>query len=225
MADLVDRIRVELRARADPVRAPRAQAYMRSVMPFLGVPVPEVRRVTRHLARQDPPADLAALQRTARRLWDQAAYREERYAASALTGLPQATGRRELVPLHRHMIVTGAWWDHVDEVTHRLADLHDAHPGTTAELVRRWSVEDDFWLRRAAICSQLGRRDRLDPELLADVVEPNLTESEFFVRKAIGWALRDYARVRPDWVRGFVAGHATTISALSRREALRHIGS
>ena len=189
---------------------------MRSAMPFLGVRVPEVRRLTREAARDRPPAGLAGLERDARRLWDEAEYREERYAASALCGLRTARGRWELVPLHRHVIVTGAWWDHVDETVHRLAELHDAHPGPSAGLARRWSVEPDRWLRRAAILSQLGRRDRVDPALLAAVIEPNLADREFFVRKAIGWALREYARVRPEWVRSFVVAHEATISPLSR---------
>lgn len=224
MSDLVGLVRAGLRRRADPQRATWAQAYMRSAMPFLGVRVPEVRRLTRELARDSPPADLAALERDARRLWDEAAYREERYAASALCGLRAARGRWELVPLHRHVIVTGAWWDHVDETAHRLAELHDEHPGRTARLVTGWALEPDVWLRRAAILSQLGRRDRVDPDLLAAVIEPNLADREFFVRKAIGWALREYARVRPEWVRSFVVTHGATISPLSRREALKHLG-
>lgn len=225
MSDLVAHVRDELRRRADPERAPGAQAYMRSTMPFLGVRVPEVRRLTRQLAREHPPADLAGLESDARRLWDEAEYREERYAASALCGLPMARGRWELVPLHRHVIVTGAWWDHVDETVHRLAELHDAYPERTAELVREWAGEPDLWLRRAAILSQLGRRDRVDPILLTEVIEPNLADREFFVRKAIGWSLREYARVRPEWVRSFVALHEAAMSPLSRREALKHLDS
>ncbi len=157
-------------------------------------------------------------------LWDNATHREERYAATALTGLPMAKGRLSLMPLHEHMAVTGAWWDHVDEVARRIADLHDAHPVETAHDVRRWSTSDDLWLRRLSIISQLGRRDRVDRALLAEVVEPNVGDTEFFIRKAIGWALRDYAKVAPDWVRTFVAEHHEHLSGLSKREALKHVG-
>ena len=121
-----------------------------------------------------------------------------------------------------HMVRTGQWWDYTDELAHRLADLHDSHPAPTAALARRWSGDDDFWIRRIAILSQLGRGARLDPQLLADVISPNLGDREFFIRKAIGWALREYARVDADWVRAFVAAH--DLSPLSRREALKHIG-
>ncbi len=95
-------------------------------------------------------------------------------------------------------------------------------PGA-AELVRAWSVDDDLWMRRIAIISQLGRRDRVDATLLADVIAPNLGDPEFFIRKALGWALREYARVAPEWVRHYVTTH--DLSPLSRREAMKHLHS
>ena len=221
MDDLVTALRRSLREHADPDLAPGQQAYMKSTMPFLGVRVPEVRRLTKAAARSSPPADLEDLERSARRLWDDATHREERYAATALTALRLAKGRRELMPLYEHVAVTGAWWDHVDDVAHRIADLHDAHPEPTAQAVRRWGTSSDMWLRRLAILSQLGRRDRVDRALLVDLIEPNVADPEFFVRKAIGWALREVARVDPEWVRTFAGEHE--LSPLSRREALKHL--
>ena len=221
MDDLVTSVRRMLREQADPALAPGQQAYMKSSMPFLGVRVPEVRRLTKAAARSTPPADLDDLERSARRLWDEATHREERYAAAALTALRLAKGRLELLPLYEHMAVTGAWWDHVDEVAHRIADLHDAHPEPTAKQVRAWGASSDMWLRRLAILSQLGRRDRVDRALLVDVIEPNVADPQFFIRKAIGWALREVARVDPAWVRTFADEHE--LSPLSRREALKHL--
>jgi 3-methyladenine DNA glycosylase AlkD len=156
-----------------------------------------------------------------RALWDEASHREERYAAMALLGLRPVDGDFAGVPLIEHMVRTGRWWDITDELAHRVAAMHDRHPVETAALVRRWCVEEDMWMRRLAILSQLGRRDRVDPILLAEVIEPNRADGEFFVRKAIGWALREYARVAPEWVRDYVDHH--DLSALSRREALKHL--
>lgn len=197
---------------------------MKSAMPFLGVRVPDVRKITRALATSQPPADLDDLEASVLELWDNATHREERYAAAELTRLKMAKGRVSLMPLYEHMAVTGAWWDHVDEIAHRIADLHDAHPVHTAHDVRRWSTSDDMWLRRLSIISQLGRRDRVDTELLTEVIEPNMSDTEFFIRKAIGWALRDFAKVDPDWVRTFVAEREDQLSGLSKREALKHVG-
>jgi 3-methyladenine DNA glycosylase AlkD len=221
---LVSSIRSALREAADPTLAPGMQAYMKSAMPYLGVRVPEVRKTARALAKAHPLTDLDSLEDAVLELWDNATHREERYAAASLTGLKIAKGRRSLIPLHEHMAVTGAWWDHVDEIAHRIADLHDAHPVEMAHDVRRWSTSEDMWLRRLSIISQLGRRDRLDPVLLTEVIEPNMSDTEFFIRKAIGWALREYAKVEPDWVRTFVAARDDELSGLSKREALKHVG-
>jgi 3-methyladenine DNA glycosylase AlkD len=221
VAYLMTAIRDALREAADRERAPGMQAYMKSSMPYRGVPLPIVRKIAIAAAKAHPLDTLDDLQTAVRTLWDAAEFREERYAASALTGLRLTSGRLEMLPLYEHMATTGAWWDHVDEIAHRIADLHDAHPGDTAEVVRRWSASDDFWLRRLAIISQLGRRDRVDTELLTEVIERNASDPEFFVRKAIGWALREYARVDPEWVRDFVSAHE--LSALSKREALKHV--
>jgi 3-methyladenine DNA glycosylase AlkD len=218
-ARLADGIRAALRAEADPALAPGQQAYMKSAMPFLGVRVPRARAIARQCAKGT--TDAAALLGAAGDLWDAASHREERYAAMALLALRPLRGDIRLVPAIEHMVRTGRWWDFTDELAHRLADLHDADAVGTAALVRGWASDEDFWVRRIAILSQLGRRDRVDPRLLADTIEPNVADSEFFIRKAIGWALREYARVDPAWVRDYVGTHA--LSPLSRREALTHL--
>jgi 3-methyladenine DNA glycosylase AlkD len=216
-ADLVQSIRSALREEADPELAPTQQTYMKSALPFLGVRVPRVRAVTRGLAREVTEA--AVLRGTALVLWREAAYREERYAASALMALRPVRARLDMLDVHEEMIRTGAWWDHVDEVAHRLTETLDAHPAEMAPLLRAWSRDDDFWVRRASIISQLGRRDATDRELLATVIEPNLADAEFFIRKAIGWALRELGKTDPAWVRAFVESHE--LSPLSHREALK----
>lgn len=221
MDDLADAVRLALREHADPSIARGQQAYMKSAIPFLGVRVPEVRRLTRTTARSCPPADLDALGRAARELWDDAAYREERYAATALTALPLATGRVELLALYEHMAVTGAWWDHVDEIAHRVGATLAPHPAEVEPVVRRWIASDDLWLRRLAILCQLDRKEDTDLALLTDAIEAAAESREFFLRKAIGWALRQHAHVNPDWVRTFVAER--DLSPLSVREALRHL--
>ncbi|MBW1638970.1 DNA alkylation repair protein [Microbacterium resistens] len=218
---LVSVIRDALHQAADPALAPGQQAYMKSDMPFLGVRVPAVRALTRRAARGT--TDPETLRTAALTLWREAGHREERYAATELMGLRPVRGRLDMLDVHEEMIRTGAWWDHVDEVAHRLAELLDVHPAETSALLQTWSHDPDAWIRRAAIISQLGRRDRTDRTLLAAVIEPNIPDPGFFLRKAVGWALREYARTDPEWVRAFVADHPG-LSPLSRREALKHLG-
>jgi 3-methyladenine DNA glycosylase AlkD len=216
-------IRAGLRAAAEPERAPAMQAYMRSTMPFLGVRVPVVRRIVRTAAAADPPAGPAAVLASATTLWREAGFREERYAATELLGLRIARGRLEALGLITEVIVTGAWWDHVDAVAHHVGALLRAHPADVEPVVRAWSVDPDRWLRRASIICQLDAREQTDLSLLTDVIDANLADREFFVRKAIGWALRQFARTDPAWVRAFVAARRDTLSPLSYREAVKHL--
>ena len=220
---LVCELRAKLRAAGDPARAPHMQAYMKSALPFLGVGVPEVRRLTRASADRHPGAELDTLRSDVHALWDDPTYREERYAATALCDTRSARAVRspELLPLYRDLIVSGAWWDHVDELARRVGELRTTWPDEVTPELRRWARADDIWLRRAAIICQLGARRGTDLELLRSAIQASAAEGEFFLRKAIGWALRDYARTDPAWVGRFVAEH--DLSRLSRREALRHL--
>ena len=226
--DLVDTIRAELARHADPARAAGQQRYMKSTIPYRGLTSPQLTAVLRPILA-DPGfriADRDGWEATVRTLWDEVAYREEWYAAIALarhrTYRPWVDS--ESMPLWRHLVVTGAWWDVVDEVaTHLVRDVLEGSPDVEGLRLREWAVDDDLWLRRTAIICQVGRKDRLDESLLADAIEPNLADRDFFLRKAIGWALRDHARIAPDLVRAFVDAHAGELSGLSRREATRHL--
>lgn len=224
-AELIDAIRGSLQAAADPGRAAGAQAYMKSQMPSLGVRVPEVRSIVRAAASDHPPGSLAELQSAVLVLWRNAGHREERYAAIELTGLKPAAGELSMLALYEEIIRTGAWWDLVDGVAHRLGALLQAHRAELTPVLERWSRDEDFWVRRAAITAQLGAKGATDTELLAAVIEANLEDREFFIRKAIGWALRQYARTDPAWVKAFVRRHADQLSPLSRKEALRNLAA
>ena len=224
--DLVEALRRTLADLANPKLAPAMQAYMKSALPFYGVAKPIRTAALRPVFAAHPPADRGTWEATVRALYDEASHREERYAALALLAVCAAKPWHDLdlVPLLEHLVVTGAWWDLVDEVASRhVAPLHRAEPAGMARLIRGWARADDLWLRRTAILSQLGSRDATDRDLLADVIAPNAASSEFFLRKAIGWALRELAHHDPDWVRAYLADQGDTLSPLSRREAGKHL--
>jgi len=212
-----------LAAAALPEKAAGMAAYMKSAMPYLGVPSPTVRKTVRALAKAHPFTDVAQLHATATILWGVAGHREERYSAIMLTDSRLARGELELLPFYAAVIGTGQWWDYVDSVAPRLCKLLLAHRDTMDPLLREWSGHTNFWFRRAAIIAQLPAKAATDTDLLRDVMEPNLADPEFFVRKAIGWALRQHARTDPAWVLNYVAGHESRLSPLSRREALKHL--
>ncbi len=223
---LVDAVRAALAAAADPDRALAMQAYMKSAMPFHGVPKPARVAALRPVWATHPLTDEARWQASVRALYDEATHREERYGALALLDSRTARQWRDpgLVPLLEHLVVTGAWWDLVDEVAGRtVAPLHRAHPVAMAPVLRGWSVHPDPWLRRTAILSQLGSKAGTDRALLRDVIGANAASTWFFHRKAIGWALRDLAHHDPDWVRAYLEETGDALSPLSRREAAKHL--
>jgi len=223
-AGLVDAVRAALAAAADPSRAPAMQAYMKSEMPFLGVTTPMRAAALKPVWAAHPPLDRAIWEASVLELYDGARFREERYAALALLERPRGWRDAALVPLVEHLVVEGAWWDLVDVVASRtVSPLRRADPGAWDPVVRRWARSDDLWLRRTSVLSQLGARGQVDRDLLAEVVLAAAPSSEFFLRKAIGWALRDLAHRDPAWVSAFVAEHAAELSALSRREACKNI--
>jgi 3-methyladenine DNA glycosylase AlkD len=224
--ELVDAVRRALADVADPEQAPAMQAYMKSAMPFYGVPKPIRTSALRTVWRAYPVTDRGTWEATVRALYDEATHREERYAALALLAVRPAKPWYDvaLVPLIEHLVTTGAWWDLVDEIAGRhVAPLHRADPVAMDPVIRAWARADDLWLRRTAILSQLGSRSTTDRALLVDVIAPNAGSPEFFLRKAIGWALRELAHHDPDWVRAYLVEQGDALSPLSRREASKHL--
>lgn len=221
--ELLDTVRAAMRERTDPERAAGAQAYMKSALPSLGVRVPEVRRLVKAAAAAHPFTSAGELRATVLELWRGSTVREERSAAIDLTGLRLAARDQLMLPVYEEIIRTGKWWDFVDGVSDRIGGLLQAHRPMMTELLLAWSTDQDFWIRRSAITSQLKAKARTDQDLLRAVIEPNLADPEFFIRKAIGWSLREYAKTDPEWVRNFVVEKGTQLSPLSRQEAMRHL--
>ncbi|SDE31482.1 3-methyladenine DNA glycosylase AlkD [Nocardioides lianchengensis] len=223
---LVEGVRHALAEAADPERAVGQQAYMKSVMPYRGVTLPALWKLLRPLLAEHPPGSRADWEATVRELWDHAAFREERYAATALVQHPAAKPWRdgEALPLARHLIVTGAWWDHVDELAvHLVGEALRADPDVVRPVLVAWATDDELWLRRTSVMCQVGAKGDVDVALLRLAIEANVDDRTFWLRKAIGWALRDHARADPDWVRAEVARLGDRLSGLSRREALKHL--
>ncbi len=227
---LIRELRRQLAAAGDSERARGQQAYMKSAMPFWGVRTPELRKIGRSLFRTYPLDGFEEWRATVLSLWRTAGRREERHAAIDLGGFKAYRPLRTMraLPVFEEMIVSGAWWDYVDAIaSRRLRELVERYPKTMAKRMRIWSRCGDLWKRRSSIICQLGRKGDTDLELLYATIGENLVGSrfghEFFVRKAIGWALRDLAWHDPEKIRRFVREHEDRLSPLSRREALKNL--
>ena len=223
---MIDALRSEMAAAADPRKAAAMKAYMKSSMPYYGISSPDLARIYRRVFASHGLNGCAAWRRTIHELWRDAQYREERYAAIALLSDRghRDCVRPDLMPLIEEMVVTGAWWDLVDSLAHVVGDLLRSHPRQMRPRMRRWSTDPNLWKRRVSIICQLGFKRETDLDLLYANIAPNLADREFFIRKAIGWALRQYAWTDPKEVARYVREHEAELSPLSRREALKNIG-
>ncbi|MGH8951878.1 MAG: DNA alkylation repair protein [Acidimicrobiia bacterium] len=213
-----------LSERADPAKAEGMQAYMKTDMPFYGVQKPGREVILRELVEGFPPDDRGEYEDLVLGLWG-LPHREEKYLA---IGVARHFGQfvtPSSLPLYRRLVVEGAWWDFVDEVATKLVRrLVVEHPDRTWPLVDEWIDDDDMWLRRTAILCQIGAKEQTDTERLFGFCARRAFEKEFFIRKAIGWALREHARTDPEAVGRFVTEHRHQLSGLSYREATKHIG-
>lgn len=209
---------------ADPAKAPIMQAYMKSEMPYRGIQATPLRKAAKAVFRAHPIGSAGEWRDTVLELWRKARYREERYLAIELAGYSAYRKFRTLdaLPMYEEMITTGAWWDYVDAIaSHGVGELLRERPAEMGRVLRKWAKSDDIWKRRSAILAQLGFKADTDLKLLYDCIRPSMGEKEFFLRKAIGWALRQFARIDATEVRRYIAEHDATLSPLSKREALK----
>jgi len=213
-----------LRRAADPDKAAGMQAYMKTDMPFYGVQKPGRVGILRELVARFPVADRESYQRLVLGLWD-LPHREEKYLALGVARHFREQVTPLSLPLYRSLIVEGAWWDFVDEISTKLIRrLVVEHPGQTWPVVDAWIDDEDMWLRRSAILCQIGAKEDTDTGRLFGFCERRAFEGEFFIRKAIGWALREYAKTDPGAVAAFLAANRDRLSTLSYREAGKHLG-
>jgi 3-methyladenine DNA glycosylase AlkD len=213
-----------LTAAADPSKREGMQAYMKTDMPFHGVQKPARTEILRDMVRRFPPSDREEYEELVLGLWD-LPHREEKYLALGVARHFEEFVTPAALAVYRRLIVEGAWWDLVDEVaTHLICDLVVGYPDEVWPTVDTWIQDDDMWLRRTAIICQVGAKENTDAARLFRFCEARAFETEFFIRKAIGWALRQHARVDPDAVARFVIENRAQLSGLSYREATKHIG-
>jgi 3-methyladenine DNA glycosylase AlkD len=215
----VKAIKAILEPYRDAAKAAPMAKYMRDQFAFLGIPSPQRKALARELFQTlgllKEPIDVQLVHD----LWN---LPEREYQYLALDYLYRQ--EKKLEPAHadliEHCVTHKSWWDTIDSLSQVAGALVKLHP-VTLERIEAWSRHQNFWLRRIAILHQLAfKRDTDEPRLFKYVLE-NAHDTEFFIRKAIGWALREYSYTSPDAVQKFVQDHAQELSNLSKREALK----
>jgi 3-methyladenine DNA glycosylase AlkD len=217
----VDRLTEALGSAADPQRALQMRAYMKDRFEFLGVPAPERRRLAAPFMASMKGAGQERLLEVARTLWA-LPYREYAYVAADLLRRHERTLAPSALGALRDLVTTQSWWDGVDPLSHVVGTIVRTNPDV-ADQMDRWAADADLWVVRVAIIHQLGWKSDAEPERILGYCASQARHPDFFVRKAIGWALRDLARTFPDEVRAFVEAHRDELSPLSVREATKHL--
>ncbi|MBI2392967.1 MAG: DNA alkylation repair protein [Deltaproteobacteria bacterium] len=220
---LLARLTAAYEAHADPKNAAPMRAYMRERFSFLGIERDRLDALDREvLAGLDAPTerDLAAI---ARACWKKEPREFQYFALKYLRKWTPKVASAGFLDVLGELIANKSWWDTVDELAqHPVGALVAKHPELRATM-DAWARSDDLWLARAAILHQNRYRERTDPRRLFAYCRSRAAEKDFFMRKAIGWALRAYAATDPRAVARFVADHDAALSPLSKREALRGV--
>jgi 3-methyladenine DNA glycosylase AlkD len=218
---VLDRLVAEYGAAADPERAAPMAAYLRDQFPFLGISATPRRALSRRvLAGLAKPAE-ADLAATALGCWRLPEREYQHFACDWLVRHARVPGPGFL-PTLRTLVTTRSWWDTVDPLAGVAGAIVARHPAARSTMAE-WLAGDDLWLTRVALLHQLNYRADTDAGWLFAACAARADHRDFFIRKAIGWALRQYARTDPAAVRDFVAAHRDRLSGLSVREALKHL--
>ena len=208
---------------ANPEKAVSMAAYMKTDMPFYGVQKKDRLPVMRAVSAAFPPSSHASYASAVESLWAMP-HREEKYIAVSYARAFDDFVCADSLTLYRRLIIEGAWWDFVDEIASKLVgQALMKERQVVTPIIRSWIIDDDLWIRRTSIICQLGHKADTDLDLLGEACALNLSDSDFFIRKAIGWALREQAKTSPDWVRRFVSEHREGLSTLSYREATKYL--
>ncbi|MEO0997286.1 MAG: DNA alkylation repair protein [Pseudomonadota bacterium] len=192
--------------------------------PYYGVKSPGIKAVARDVRKRFPVATAGDYVTAVTALWAQPE-RENRYLAVSIASRHKRFVTFEHVPLYRRLITEGAWWDLVDGVAANCVGLVLLREReATRPLLERWVDDEDLWVRRTALLAHLTHKSETDRAQLFDHCRRRMHEKAFFIRKAIGWALRQYARTAPDAVRAFALQHREAMSGLTFREATKYLG-
>jgi len=206
---------------ADPIQAVPMNKYMRDQFEYLGIKTPKNVALQKEFSAEHGFSPLSDLDTVLRDLWS-LPQREFQYVAVGLLGRFNKQIPANFIKTIEHLLVTRSWWDTVDTIAGGTVGIHFRRfPEVRERYLAKWRASDNFWLRRTTILFQLNYKKETDFDLLSEIIRENLDSKEFFINKAIGWSLRQYARVDPKAVITFVK--STPLHPLSRREAMKHL--
>ncbi|CAN5485977.1 DNA alkylation repair protein [soil metagenome] len=220
---LVQHVQERLKALANAEKAVEMAAYMKTKMSFYGVQKPDRLPIIQELKRDFQPASLAEYKANILSLW-QLPFREEKYLAINYAELFPQFITIDSLSLYEQMVREGAWWDYTDSIaSHLSGPVLLANESEVRPIIDRYIYDEDFWIRRTGLLSHLGHKKNTSHKHLFSYCRKLAPEKEFFIRKAIGWALREYSKSEPEKVKQFLAENKGKLSALSFNEGAKHL--
>lgn len=205
---------------ANSDKAIEMAAYMKNQFDFLGIPTPLRRKLCKPLFKgaatsQAPDWDFVE------DCWTNP-YHEMQYIAMDYLNVVSKQLTPQDLPRIELLITRKSWWDSTDALDKVVGNIYLNFPEIRPQLIR-WSQRDNIWLRRVAIDCQLSLKQQTDKALLSEIIQNNFGQSEFFINKAIGWALREYGKANPDWVKNFVQQHRGKNGTIERTRSVEKI--
>ena len=199
----------------------RMEAYMKNHFSFYGIKAPEQKKLLTPILKEYSTITEQERFETARLLFQQPA-RECHYAALTLLEKGMKQMPEYAIDVYKELLVTHSWWDTVDMIAAKLCGRYlFTYPSMLEPVTKEWRLSENLWVRRSSVLHQLKYKEQTQEELLFDTVRTLKDEREFFIEKAIGWALREYSKTNPDAVQTFLA--TNDVRPLSRREGLKWV--
>lgn len=217
----VNGIQKSFQIHANPALAVGMKAYMLQQFEFLGIKAPLRDQLTKSYLKSHRLEHWEALEIVIKELWA-LPQREFQYFAIDVLKQHKSLWTSKSVALMEYCISEKSWWDSVDGIASEWLGVYFIQfPALVPKIPNKWNKSDNIWLKRSSILFQKAYKANTNQELLTNYILHCKDSQEFFIRKAIGWALREYSKTNPDWVSQFVAEHQ--LSNLSTKEALKHI--
>ncbi len=207
---------------ANKERAKGTKAYLLNQFEFYGIAMPVLRKLCKDFIKSNPLSSITDVEKIIKAAW-QLPEREWQYFSIELLSHYKKQWRNSTIKLIEYCITHKSWWDSVDAIADAWAgEYFKLFPEQTINVTSTWNQSGNMWLQRSSLLFQKKYKQATDTKLLSKYIKHLKSSNEFFIRKAIGWTLREYAKTNSQWVKQFVESNSD-LSPLSRREALKHL--
>ncbi len=221
MKEYINKLSAAFQQKANPEYAARSKSYMRNQYEFFGLRAPQQRELWKVFLKTHDLPDMKDLPELIKILWEKPEREFQRFGMGLLEKYSKKVDK-DFIGIYEFMVINKSWWDTVDMIASHLVGTHyKRFPSLVPEYTEKWMASGNFWLQRTALLFQLKYKTQTDVDLMFDLIKRLSHEKEFFIRKAIGWILREYSKTDPQAVIHFVENNQ--LSHLSKTEALKVI--